>query len=154
MTMSPTRRPMVSHFNICPTAKTRSVTDNGQVRSIYRSKVAENMKNDSFERSKAHCDALRSFISIFSPAYLPNSGFVGRDKPGEDDFHVAAWLARIASVSGTKTEELNELGKEVRVLILKKWGSNGKRWVRGTAERRSIKTWTSADMTAVHHGAL
>jgi hypothetical protein len=89
------------------------------------------VKNDFFEQSKAHWDALRSFILDILPAYLPNGGFIGGVKPGEDDFHVAAWLARIASVSGAKkTEEgMNELEKEVGMPIPEKVAKYWNVWV-------------------------
>jgi len=91
------------------------------------------VKNDFFNKSKAHWAALRTFILDILPEYLPNSGFIGGVRPGEDDFHVAAWLARIACVSGAKkTEEgLKELKKEVGVPIPEKvaqyWNAWGQR---------------------------
>jgi hypothetical protein len=72
------------------------------------------VKNDFFDNSKAHRDGLRSCILVILPGYLPSGGrFIGGAEPGEDDFHVAAWLARIASVGAEKTEQgLGELEKE------------------------------------------
>jgi hypothetical protein len=91
-----------------------------------------------FEQSKAHWDAVRSFILNILPAYLPNSGFVGGVKPGEDDFHVAAWLARIASARGAKKTEqgLKELEKEVGMSVPEKVAKYWNAW----AQRESWKT--------------
>ncbi|KIM85418.1 hypothetical protein PILCRDRAFT_778214 [Piloderma croceum F 1598] len=104
---------------------------NAHVLSIYQSKVTDDVKNGFFEQSKAHWDALRSFILDILPAHLPNSGFIGGAKPGEDDFHVAAWLARIASVSGAKrTEEgFEELEKEVGVPIPERVAKYWNAWI-------------------------
>jgi len=65
------------------------LASNTHVLSIYQFKVTDDVKNGFFELSKAHWD-LRSFILDILPAYLPNSGFIGGVKPGEDNFHVAA----------------------------------------------------------------
>jgi len=113
------------------------LAENGHVLSIYQSKVADSVKNDFFEQSKAHWDALRSFILDILPAYLPNSGFIGGAKPGEDDFHVAAWLTRIAAASGAKKAEqgLNELEREVGMPTPEKVAKYWNAW----AERESWK---------------
>jgi hypothetical protein len=43
---------------------------------------------------------LKAFILKELSDILPESGFLGGDKPGEDDFHLAAWLARLVFVTG------------------------------------------------------
>ncbi|KAG1867870.1 hypothetical protein DFJ58DRAFT_768175 [Suillus subalutaceus] len=76
------------------------IAENGRVLSIYQAKAPENVKNSFFEYSRAHWDTLKAFILEELPDVLPESGFLGGDKPGEDDFHLAAWLARIVFVAG------------------------------------------------------
>lgn len=88
---------------------------NGHALSVYQSQVPEHVKNEFFKTSKAHWDSLRSFILNILPTYLHASGFIGGVVPGEDDFHVAAWLARIAAASGAKEagEGIQLMQKEV-----------------------------------------
>lgn len=76
------------------------IAGNGMVLSIYQSKAPEDVKNSFFEVSRAQWDTSRAFILKELPDILPESGFLGGDKPGEDDFHLAAWLARIVFVAG------------------------------------------------------
>jgi hypothetical protein len=76
------------------------IAENGRILSIYQAKAPENVKDSFFECSRAHWNTLKAFILEELPDILPESGFLGGDKPGEDDFHLAAWLARIASVAG------------------------------------------------------
>ncbi|KAG1773143.1 hypothetical protein EDD22DRAFT_965494 [Suillus occidentalis] len=76
------------------------IAENGRILSIYQSKAPENVKDNFFECSRTHWNTLKAFILEELPDILPESGFLGGDKPGEDDLHLAAWLARIASVAG------------------------------------------------------
>lgn len=105
------------------------LTSNGQVLAIYQSKVPEAVKNGFFEKSKKHWESLRSFIVEVLPGYLPDHGFIGGAQPGEDDFHVAAWLARIAAASGAKQTEQGlqalkkELGSEVPDKVASYWNA-------------------------------
>jgi len=76
------------------------ISGNGNLLAIYQAKVPDHVKNGFFESSKQHWENLRVFIKETLPGYLPESGFIGGERPGEDDFHVAAWLARIAATLG------------------------------------------------------
>jgi hypothetical protein len=109
----------------------------GHVLSIYKSKAPDHVKNGFFEQSKAHWDALRTFILDILPAHLPNNEFIGGPEPGEDDFHVAAWLVRIAAASGAEKPEqgLKELEKEVGKPIPEKVATYWNAW----AQRESWK---------------
>lgn len=51
-------------------------------------------------RSRIHWHNVSRFVSTDLPDYLPDTGFIGGDKPGEDDFHLAVWLARTVAVLG------------------------------------------------------
>ena len=50
------------------------------------------------------------------PTILPESGFIGGAQPGEDDFHVGAWIARVAWVCGgdKEAEGYKALEKELK----------------------------------------
>lgn len=91
------------------------IAGNGALLAIYQDKVGADSKGAFFEKSKQHWASLKKFIVSELPAYLPDSGFIGGDKPGEDDFHVGGWLARIVATVGgsdisalTGPEELNQ----------------------------------------------
>ena len=58
-----------------------------------------------FELSNGAWAAIRKFILTDIPAILPESGYIGGAVPGEDDFHLAAWLARIALLTGATPAE-------------------------------------------------
>ncbi|KIJ68253.1 hypothetical protein HYDPIDRAFT_124532 [Hydnomerulius pinastri MD-312] len=73
---------------------------NGFILSVYQAKAAEHAKKAFLQKSTAHWNELNEFISKELPALLPETEFLGGSEPGEDDFHLGAWLARIASVAG------------------------------------------------------
>ncbi|KAH9946687.1 hypothetical protein B0H21DRAFT_394597 [Amylocystis lapponica] len=73
---------------------------NGGLLAIYKGEVPADVTRGFFAQSIAHWEALAAFILDDLPAALPASGFLGGAEPGEDDFHLAAWLARLASVRG------------------------------------------------------
>jgi len=58
-----------------------------------------------FHSSTTHWNNLKQFISDDLAKLLPDSGFLGGVNPGEDDFHLAAWLARIAFVARAGREQ-------------------------------------------------
>ncbi|PCH33576.1 hypothetical protein WOLCODRAFT_160179 [Wolfiporia cocos MD-104 SS10] len=76
------------------------ITGNGGVLAIYRGEAPEDAKTAFFQQSTAHWEAISAFITNELPSLLPESGFLGGASPGEDDFHLAAWLARLAHVNG------------------------------------------------------
>ena len=57
-----------------------------------------------FKRSQANWDAVANFVTVVLPKYLPEDGFTGGAIPGEADYHLGAWLARIAGVLGAQNE--------------------------------------------------
>ncbi|KZO96257.1 hypothetical protein CALVIDRAFT_549767 [Calocera viscosa TUFC12733] len=75
--------------------------------------------------SVEHWQHVDEFISKTLPTYLPESGFVEGAKPGEADFHVAAWIARIALLSGAPTTDKidealeNEIGEKLPEKVTK-----------------------------------
>jgi len=101
------------------------IAGNGGLLSIYKGEVPDDDKNKFFGASKAHWEHLRKFILEELPTRLPEQGFVGGDKPGEDDFHVGAWLARIVStVGGTDVDALrSELDQGVPPKVASYWAA-------------------------------
>ncbi|KAJ6528796.1 hypothetical protein DFH09DRAFT_1327614 [Mycena vulgaris] len=51
-----------------------------------------------FAQSTAHFTALKRAVLEVFPAFLPASGFIARAAPGEDNFRVGGWFARIAAL--------------------------------------------------------
>ncbi|OBZ79908.1 hypothetical protein A0H81_00720 [Grifola frondosa] len=73
---------------------------NGGILAIYKGEVSEDVKHGFFKQSTAHWDTIVGFVLNDLPATLPENGFLGGATPGEDDFHLAAWLARVAFLCG------------------------------------------------------
>jgi len=90
-------------------------------------KAPENVKQGYFAQSTSHVDTLRVYITETLPKYLPEEGFVGGERPGEDDFHIAGWLTRIAATTGVQSggeamEYLKQyLGVDVPVKVVAYW---------------------------------
>ncbi|KZP16757.1 hypothetical protein FIBSPDRAFT_865507 [Athelia psychrophila] len=112
------------------------IQGNGHVLSIYQSKTSPSAKENFFAMSTAHWDKLRKFILEDLRDDLPAQGFLGGDVPGEADFHVAAWLARIAAAGGAKKTEdglkmlQNEVGPEAESPIPDNVASYWNAWVK------------------------
>ncbi|EPT04259.1 hypothetical protein FOMPIDRAFT_1021944 [Fomitopsis schrenkii] len=78
------------------------ITGNGGVLAIYN---GEAPPDDFYKQSEAHWNTISDFILNELPTLLPESGFLGGATPGEDDFHLGAWLARLVHVAGGKNEK-------------------------------------------------
>lgn len=78
---------------------------NGGILAIYKGAVPDDVKHGFFQQAAAHWGAIVAFVLEDLPAALPEVGFLGGDAPGEDDFHVGAWLARVVFVTGGKLEK-------------------------------------------------
>ena len=76
---------------------------------------------------RSHWKAIVGYILNDLPSILPESGFIGGSDPGEDDFHVGAWLARVSWVAGADKESEGykalekELGQEVPPKVVSYW---------------------------------
>ncbi|KZT06896.1 uncharacterized protein LAESUDRAFT_736746 [Laetiporus sulphureus 93-53] len=81
------------------------IKDNGSVLALYKGEASPEAKEAFFAQSNAHWETISAFIINELPAILPESGFVGGKTPGEDDFHLAAWLARLAHVKGASVDK-------------------------------------------------
>ncbi|THU94828.1 hypothetical protein K435DRAFT_829212 [Dendrothele bispora CBS 962.96] len=105
---------------------------NGGLLAVYQGKVPETGKQAFFQSSQDHLKRINSFVIETLPSFLPKSGegpFMGGDRPGEDDFHLAAWLTRIGSAFGatgpgdvTKAME-NAFGKPVSEKVAQYWAT-------------------------------
>ena len=98
---------------------------NGGILAIYQSKVSNEVKGVFFDQSKRHWENLNAFILDELPKILPEKGFLGGDNPGEDDFHLGAWLARIVATTGGKDVSAleAELGQSVPPKIVAYWAT-------------------------------
>lgn len=103
---------------------------NGGLLALYLGKAPEAAKHGFFVKSQGHWDALRTFILELLPARLPDHGFIGGDRPGEDDFHVAAWMARIAATSGAQmdVDGLKALEKDLGKPVPQKFAAYWEAW--------------------------
>ncbi|KAJ7042531.1 hypothetical protein C8F04DRAFT_1208019 [Mycena alexandri] len=78
---------------------------NGGLLAIIQGKAPEEAKTTFFTRSTEHFENLKTALFEVLPGFLPGSGFIGGDVPGEDDYHVGAWLTRIGATTGAKTAD-------------------------------------------------
>lgn len=114
------------------------IAANGGLLKVYNYQVPEEAKEGFFQASTAHIANIRDFILNTLPAKLPQSGFLGGARPGEDDFHLIGWLARIASTVFASNDANGILGyeKELGVPVPPSVVSYWKLW----AERSSFET--------------
>jgi len=73
--------------------------------ALLGGRAPDEAKQGFFKRSTALWDAIKDFIIVTLPAAIDQGPFIGGAEPGVDDFHVAAWLARVASVVGAKKSD-------------------------------------------------
>jgi len=89
------------------------IAGNGGILAIYKGEASP---DDFYKQSEAHWKTISDFILNELPTTLPESGFLGGAAPGEDDFHLGAWLARLVHVSGGKNDKegIKALEKETK----------------------------------------
>lgn len=103
------------------------IAGNGHLLDFYDGKLSPEFKQGFFAHSASAWKSIRELLLEVVPKYLPESGFIGGDAPGEDDFHLAAVLARFALFGGaTKTEDgvaglEKAVGKPVPASVAKYW---------------------------------
>lgn len=107
------------------------IKGNGGILAIYSGEVSEDVKQGFFKLSKQHWENLTSFIKNELPGYLPDSGFIDGNIPGEDDFHVGSWLARITLVCGGQPTKdgYKALEKELGGPVPKKVAAYWEAWI-------------------------
>ncbi|KAJ7351512.1 hypothetical protein DFH08DRAFT_694430, partial [Mycena albidolilacea] len=85
------------------------IAANGGLLEIFTRKAPADVQAGYFVQSQAHFDAVRSALFEVYPELLLTSGFIGGEVPGEDDFHMIAWVMRIALIIGA-TSSADGLG--------------------------------------------
>ena len=106
-------------------------TQNGGALAVYKGQVPEEAKQGFFNMAVGHWQNIATFILEDLPAALPESGFLGGTNPGEDDFHLGAWLARVVGMTGgTNTKEgYKALEKETKKPVPAKVAAYWEAWV-------------------------
>nr|GAT52691.1 predicted protein [Mycena chlorophos] len=86
---------------------------NGGLFSIVKGTASAEHLAGFYAKSHSHFASIRTALLEVFPAFLPSTGFIGGDVPGEDDFHAGAWLTRIAQTAGATSAEdgLDKLAK-------------------------------------------
>ena len=96
----------------------KKVASISELHALLNGQATEDAKRDFFARSTALWDAIKVFVLETLPAALSHRDdddntsdgstegpFIGGVGPGLDDFHVGAWLARVASLLGAHTSK-------------------------------------------------
>ncbi|VDB91998.1 unnamed protein product [Peniophora sp. CBMAI 1063] len=85
------------------------------VLAVYDGTAPAEAKKAFFAKSQANHDAARAFILETLPAAISSGPFVAGAEQGVDDFHVAGWLARVATCAGAKhvDEGLAKIGERI-----------------------------------------
>ena len=98
---------------------------NGGVLAIYEGRAPPGSTEAFFAMSTKLWENIRKFIIHDLPKVLPDEGFIGGQEPGEDDFHLVGWLARVIGVIGGTDACPNvlkpEFKQDVPEKLLKYW---------------------------------
>jgi len=97
--LAPTSPPQFAEFY------KHKIAQNGYINNIFNGTATEG-KVIVFKKAVALWAGIKDFVLNSLPGYLPEEEgkFIGGDAPGEDDFHLIAWLGRIALVNGGKPD--------------------------------------------------
>ncbi|KAF9068033.1 hypothetical protein BDP27DRAFT_1224845 [Rhodocollybia butyracea] len=82
----------------------KKIASNGAFLDLYQGTATE-AKSVFFAQSQAHFNNIQAFFNGSLASYLPHSGFLGGETPGEDDYHLCAWITRIAASLGAKQKD-------------------------------------------------
>lgn len=96
----------------------KKIASISKLHALLKGQATEDTKRDFFAASTALWDAIKVFVLEALPAALSHhhdgdndsngsteGPFIGGARPGVDDFHVGAWLARVASLLGAHTSK-------------------------------------------------
>ncbi|CAG7847430.1 SubName: Full=Uncharacterized protein {ECO:0000313/EMBL:CCA68190.1} [Serendipita indica DSM 11827] len=72
--------------------------------AIYTPGTSSDLNAPYFKASQNNWNAVANFTLRVLSTHLPEQGFLGRDIPGEADYHVGAWPACITNILGAKNE--------------------------------------------------
>ncbi|KIK71206.1 hypothetical protein GYMLUDRAFT_52331 [Collybiopsis luxurians FD-317 M1] len=81
------------------------IASNGAFLALFQDEAPQTAKDEFFSRSQAHFKEIKEFFNGALSSYLPSNGFIGGNIPGEDDYHLCAWITRIAASLGAKKKE-------------------------------------------------
>lgn len=73
--------------------------------TILDGQAPHDAKQAYFSNSAALWDGIKAFTIQTLPAAITEGPFIGGECPGVDDYHVGAWLARIAMLLGAEKSE-------------------------------------------------
>jgi len=83
----------------------RQITTISGLHAVLNGQAPEETKQGFFSKSSALWDGIKVFIVETLPSAITEGPFIGGVRPGVDDFHVGAWIARIEFVSGAQKSE-------------------------------------------------
>ncbi len=83
----------------------KQVTKISGLYAVLNGEASEDAIRGFFSASTALWEGVKVLIIETLPAAVTEGPFIGGARPGVDDFHVGAWLARIAFVSGAQQSE-------------------------------------------------
>jgi len=72
----------------------------GTMYAIFDRTASEETKQAFFARSQTAYETARKFVLETLPTAIHEGPFIAGASPGEDDFHVGAWLFRVARSGG------------------------------------------------------
>jgi len=83
----------------------RQITKISGLHALLNGQAPDEGKQRFFSKASALWDGIKVFIVETLPAAITEGPFIGGVRPGVDDFHVGAWIARIAFVSGAQKSD-------------------------------------------------
>jgi hypothetical protein len=83
----------------------QQITKISGLHALLNGQAPDEAKQGFFSKSSALWDGIKVFIVETLPTAITEGPFIGGVRPGVDDFHVGAWIARIAYVSGAQKSE-------------------------------------------------
>jgi hypothetical protein len=85
-----------------------------RLHALLNNQARDKAKQNFFSATASLWYGAKAFILETLPAAIVEGPFIGGDRPGVDDFHVGAWLARIAFVLGAQISDAGvaALGRE------------------------------------------
>ena len=81
------------------------ITKISGLHALLNGHAPDEAKQRFFSKSSSLWDGIKVFIIETLPTAIGEGPFIGGVRPGVDDFHVGAWIARIAFVSGAQKSE-------------------------------------------------
>ncbi|KAI0297054.1 hypothetical protein B0F90DRAFT_1635100, partial [Multifurca ochricompacta] len=92
----------------------KQITSISGVHALLNGQAPDEVKQGFFNVSTALWESIKSFIFETLPAAITVGPFIGGSRPGIDDLHVGAWLARIAFLSGGQKSDQGVAALEKR----------------------------------------